>query len=255
MNNNLNISIAYLYPQSMNIYGDKGNIITLMKRCKDREINTKISEIEIKDKLELNKYDLFFAGGGQDKSQIAVSKDLQTKKEIIKEEVENKKPFLLICGTYQLFGHFFKTLDNVKIPGISILDIVTFGSKERKIGNVIAKIQHSNIQSFYHSSNLVGFENHSGNTFINKNLNTQTKPLAKIISGFGNNGKDKTEGAYYKNCFGTYLHGSLLPKNPHFADFLIQTALENKYQEKIELKTLDDSLEYKAHNFILKNRK
>jgi lipid II isoglutaminyl synthase (glutamine-hydrolysing) len=273
------LNIAHLYPKSMNIYGDKGNIIALQKRCQDRHIKVNITEIKLGDNLDADQFDLFFAGGGQDRNQITVSKDLQTKKQDLQKAASQNKVFLLICGTYQLFGHYFKTHEAKIIPGISILDINTIASNQRKIGNVTINITHPDFNSTTksitrhskrneesHSNShsgalaiesntlptLVGFENHSGNTYINPK--SSTKPLGRIISGFGNNGEDGFEGAYYRNCFGTYLHGSLLPKNPHFADFLIQKALETKYQKPIELEPLNDELEIKAHNFILKNR-
>lgn len=236
----------------MNIYGDKGNIIALVKRCEKRNIYVKLTEIDINERIDFDCFDLIFAGGGQDRNQEIISKDLQTKKIQIQKAIENDKVFLLICGSYQLFGHYFQTFDNKKIPGISIIDIYTVASTKRKIGNIVFEI-NKNLTLDSNLKTIVGFENHSGNTFINKN--SQTKCLGKIISGSGNNGQDKTEGAFYRNCFGTYCHGSLLPKNPHFADFLIKTALENKYKKQIDLEPLDDSLELKAHNFILQKRK
>ena len=245
---NPSLSICHLYAQSMNIYGDKGNIITLVKRCQDRQINAKVTSIEINQNLNPDKFDLFFAGGGQDQSQLLISKDLQVKKTSITQAIDQNKVFLLICGSYQLFGHYFQTQANQKIPGISIFDAYTIASSNRKIGNVTGQIIDINLSI----PTLVGFENHSGNTFINPN--SSTKPLANILSGFGNNDRRKFEGARYKNCFGTYLHGSLLPKNPHFADYLLKLALKNKYQKDISLTPLDDKVEIQAHQFILKHR-
>jgi len=178
---------------------------------------------------------------------------------------------LTICGTYQLFGHYFKTWTGKKIPGISIFNAFTIASKKRKIGNIVIRLNSQTcLLSNLPSLKLVGFENHSGNTFLKKNKTSEvvlrlrrisevkkqseetqrvreTHPLGKTIKGFGNNGQDKTEGAVYKNALGTYLHGPILPKNPHLADWLIKKALEVKYQKKIVLKTLDDRLEWQAH--------
>jgi len=237
----MHLRICHLYPDLMNIYGDRGNILSLKNRCLWRGIKVTIKNISLNNKFCPENFDFFFAGGGQDRQQGLVGKDLQKKKGLIKKAVNNNKVFLLICGTYQLFGHYFKTHTNEKIPGIGILDLVTIASNQRKIGNVVVKLA---------TNTLVGFENHSGNTFINQK--GTTKPLGRIIKGFGNNGKDKTEGAIYKNVFGTYLHGSLLPKNPHFADLLIKLALENRYEKKVNLKPLDDTLEWQAHNFAKK---
>lgn len=240
----MNLTIAHLYPDLLNIYGDRGNIICLKKRCQTRKIKVKVVKISINNLLKPQTYDLFFGGGGQDRQQLIVAKDLQKKKKVLKQEADRGVPMLTICGTYQLFGHYFKTHTGIKIPGISIFNAYTLASHQRKIGNLTIKTHLLNPQT------LVGFENHSGNTFIN--LSSASKPLAKVIKGFGNNGQDKTEGAVFKNVLGTYLHGPILPKNPHLADLLIKLALEVKYQKKISLKPLDDSLEWQAHKAVLK---
>ncbi|MGI5827395.1 MAG: type 1 glutamine amidotransferase [Patescibacteria group bacterium] len=243
------LTIAHLYPKSMNIYGDRGNVLALVRRCQWHGINVTVNEVEIGSRFDSQKYDIVFAGGGQDNSQLGVAKDLQTKKREIHQAVEREVVFLLVCGSYQLFGHYFKTHEGTKIPGIGVFDATTIASDRRKISNVV--IRHS-LPTLSSLKTLVGFENHSGNTFIKQE--SSTKPLGEVLSGFGNNGEDKTEGAVYKNCIGTYMHGSLLPKNPHFADYLISRALENRYKEKIRLKSLEDELEYQAHEFVLKNR-
>lgn len=241
----MKLRIAHFYPEIMNIYGDQGNIIALKKRCFWRGIEVTTTSISLNQALHPEKFDLFFGGGGQDRQQLLVASDLKKKRKTIKEAIEAGKVFLLICGTYQLFGRYFKTHDNKQIPGIGILDIKTLASKKRKIGNISVKLQRIRLQDDKKEASLIGFENHSGNTFITPD--SETKPLGKVIKGFGNNGEDKTEGAVYKNVFGTYLHGSLLPKNPHFADYLIKTALESRYKKRVRLKPLDDSLEWQAH--------
>lgn len=255
-NQNLELNIAYLYPRSMNIYGDRGNIISLINKSRQRGIKVNIDKIEIGDELKQDKYDLFFAGGGQDNNQINVGKDLQTKKSQIIKAVNRNAVFLLICGSYQLFGHYFQTQSNQEIQGIDILDLYTQAEDLRMIGNMVIKL-NPDIYNL-NPQTLVGFGNHSGATFIknpDKNdFNKYTIPLGKVIKGYGNNSKSSDEGARYKNVFGTYLHGSLLPKNPHFTDYLIKTALENKYQRKITLEPIDNELELKAHNFIIQNR-
>ncbi len=257
------VHICHLYPDLLNIYGDRGNIITLVNRCQWRGIEVKVAPISIGHRLMANKYDLYFGGGGQDRQQLIVSQDLQKKALVLKKEAARGVPMLTICGTYQLFGHYFKTHENTKIPGISIFDAYTIASYKRKIGNVVVRLNKSlNTGYWLLATKLVGFENHSGNTFISQgvkrltplrcdNLNTSTLPLGKVVKGFGNNGKDKTEGAVYKNVIGTYLHGPVLPKNPHLADWLIKTALEIKYQKEINLEPLDDSLEWQAHKAVL----
>ena len=246
----MHLRIAHLYPDILNIYGDRGNIIALKQRCQWRGIKVTVKNISLGTPLQLNEFDLFFGGGGQDRQQLLVAHDLQKKKKAIKQAVDNHKVFLLICGTYQLFGHYFIDGQGRKIPGLGILDIKTVASKQRKIGNILIKTSFSLDQAT--TDQLIGFENHIGSTFINSKGNTQ--PLGKVIKGFGNNGQDKTEGAVHKNVYCTYLHGSLLPKNPHFADFLIQTALRIRYQNSLLLKPLNDQLEHQAHQHVARHR-
>lgn len=232
---NLKISIAHLYPKLLNLYGDLGNIITLTKRCQWRGIEVEFEEIGIGD--EIKEHDLYFIGGGQDKQQQEVAGELYKHKDFLHFERDNGTVFLGICGGYQLFGHYYQPFEGDKLIGISLMDAFTTAGKKRFIGNVTVETD------FLEPSSLVGFENHSGLTYLQGN----TKPIGKVIVGNGNNGEDKTAGGRYKNVFGTYLHGSLLPKNPHFADYLIELALEKRYGEKIKLSKLDDALELKTH--------
>lgn len=236
---NLKISIAHLYPKLLNLYGDIGNIITLKKRCEWRGINVEFEEIGIGDKI--NEHDIYFIGGGQDKQQEEVADELYKQKNFLTEERDRNTVFLGICGGYQLFGHYYQPHNKERLNGISLMDAYTVAGNKRFIGNVTAETD------FLTPNTLVGFENHSGLTYIQG----ETKPLARAIVGNGNNGQDKTEGGRYKNVFGTYLHGSFLPKNPHFADYMIELALEKRYGEKIPLKKLDDSLELKTHNSLI----
>lgn len=236
---NLKISIAHLYPKLLNLYGDIGNIITLKKRCEWRGINVEFEEIGIGDKI--NEHDIYFIGGGQDKQQEEVADELYKQKDFLTEERDRNTVFLGICGGYQLFGHYYQPHNKERLNGISLMDAYTVAGNKRFIGNVTAETD------FLTPNTLVGFENHSGLTYIQG----ETKPLARAIVGNGNNGQDKTEGGRYKNVFGTYLHGSFLPKNPHFADYMIELALEKRYGEKIPLKKLDDSLELKTHNSLI----
>lgn len=245
------LNIVHLYPDLFNLYADRGNIIALKRRCCWRNIKTQIKNISLNDPLKTSDADLIFSAGGQDKRQLIAAQDLQKKKTTLKKYADKGTPMLLICASYQLFGHYFKTNKGIKIPGISIFDAYTVASLQRKVGNIVVKLNPSLNSKFQISNrkssdfNLVGFENHSGNTFIKKD--SQTCALTQVIKGFGNNGRDKTEGAVYKNAVGVYLHGPLLPKNPHLADWLIKTALEVKYKKKIKLAPLDDKLEWQTH--------
>lgn len=236
---NLKISIGHLYPKQLNLYGDMGNIITLKKRCEWRGIDVDYHEINLDDNILES--DLYFIGGGQDKEQIEVSKAMYSQKDFLLTQRDNGAVFLGICGGYQLLGHYYQPFDGERLFGVSLLDAYTVAGKKRFIGNVTAE------SDFLVPNTLVGFENHSGLTY----LQNDTKPLAFVTVGNGNNGKDKTEGARYKNVFGTYLHGSLLPKNPHLADYLISLALDKRYNDKIQLKKLDDKIEYSAHNSVI----
>lgn len=255
----MKLVIGWLYPDLMSTYGDRGNIIVLQKRCEWRGINVHIEHLDFGFKIEdLKSCDLLFMGGAQDQQQKIVSEDLQKKRDELKKMVENDVPGLYICGAYQFLGKYYKEADGTVIDGLDILDVYTENSgekAERLIGNIIIEphdlISHSyfsqNSKFIIHNSNLVGFENHGGRTYLGENVN----PLGIVKVGFGNNGVDKTEGAVYKSSFGSYLHGPILPKNPHFADYLLKLALEKKYKKKIELTPLDDSLEWQAHNAIV----
>lgn len=246
----MTLNICHLYPDLMDTYGDKGNIIALVKRCKWRGIEADVTSVSINQKI--SDFDLFFFGGGQDRQQVIVGQDLQKKTKDLKKSVASGAVLLSICGGYQLLQNYFKTLDGTQIKGIGLFDAHTIGSTTRMIGNLLVEITPTlrlEIDAIYPSTvnsklstELIGFENHSGKTYLGSNL----KPLGNIIKGFGNNAEDKTEGAIYKNAFGCYLHGSLLPKNPHFTDYLISKALERKYG-KVKLKPLDDSIEWQAH--------
>ncbi|MFH0943122.1 MAG: glutamine amidotransferase [Candidatus Beckwithbacteria bacterium] len=228
----MELILAHLYPKLMNIYGDQGNVIALKYRCQQRQIKLIVKPIEINTSLPSGSFDLLFAGGGQDQQQALISQDLISRKKVLTQALNHQIPMLTICGSYQLFGAYFKPFNGPKLLGLNLFDAYTQASRNRKIGNIIVD---SNF------GKLVGFENHSGNTF----LSGSTKPLGRVIKGFGNNGQDKTEGAIKQNLFGCYLHGSLLPKNPVFCDFLIKTALENKYQS-VKLEALSNELEIQA---------
>jgi len=237
----LKLKLVHLYPLFLNIYGDIGNIRVLQKRCEWRGIELEIQQFNIGDTLDVGT-DIFFIGGGQDRQQVEVSHELQKYKNLLLDEYNNNAVFLGICGGYQLMGEYYQPHDADRLEGISILDAYTVAGPTRFIGNVTCEADY-----LTEKATLVGFENHSGLTY----LRGDTTPMAKIIVGNGNNGVDKTEGARSKNAFGTYLHGSFLPKNPHFADYMIKLALEKKYNDEFTLEPLDDTIEFKAHESVL----
>ena len=230
------LKIGHLYPKLLNIYGDIGNIIALKKRCEWRGIEVVVDEINQGDSI--CEHDLYFMGGGQDLQQIEVSKELQRHKEFLTNERDRGAVFLGICGGYQLFGHYYQPHQGEKLLGISLIDAYTVAGNKRFIGNVTIETDMVTPRA------LVGFENHSGLTY----LSGETKPIGTVVTGNGNNGVDKTEGARFKNVFGTYLHGSFLPKNPQFADYLIELALGEK------LSQLDDSIEINTQKSLVNKK-
>ena len=238
----MELNICHLYPDILNLYGDRGNIITMKRRLEGRGIKVNIDECSIGQPLNADKYDIFFIGGGQDFEQEVLLRDLASgKAQEIRNAVEDEKTFLAICGGYQMLGEYYKTWDGVQLDFIGALNLHTIGAKERMIGNYMFRTTPESGDTV-----VVGFENHSGKTYLSE----QVAPLGMMLSGNGNNGEDKTEGARYKNVFGTYSHGSLLPKNPVLCDFILQTALNHRYDGAEPLAPLDDTLELNAHRYM-----
>jgi CobQ-like glutamine amidotransferase family enzyme len=231
------LRLAHLYPSMMNLDGDRGNVICLRRRCEARGIHLDVDEIDIGMPLDPDRYDLVFMGGGQDREQIRVGEDLlRLKGPPLVSAVESGLPLLAVCGGYQMMGHGYHTAAGERIAGLGIFDAETENPGEgadRCIGNV---------QVAWEAGTLVGFENHGGRTY----LGAGAVPLGVVRFGFGNNGEDGTEGCHHGNAFGTYLHGSLLPKNPALADRLLALSLERKYGSG-ELAPLDDRIEEAAH--------
>ena len=235
----MELNIYHLYPDVLNLYGDRGNVMCMSLRLQWRGIGVNIKKLPIGSDISLAGCDLVFIGGGQDFEQQVLLEDLHRGKDReIKAAIEDGLPFLTICGGYQMLGSYYETYDGQRCDFIGALDLYTVGAVQRMIGNYKFQCEESAGGSI-----VVGFENHSGKTWLGSGV----EPLGKVLSGFGNNGKDGTEGAHYKNVFGTYSHGPLLPKNPAFCDHLLQTALERKYG-KAELMPLDDRAELLAHD-------
>jgi CobQ-like glutamine amidotransferase family enzyme len=244
----MKLTLVHLYPELMNIYGDRGNIEAFKFRLEKRKIQFQVRLLRPQQTLVPGSFDLLFSGGGQDQQQVIISQDLVRHQKVIKQAAEQGIPMLTICGSYQLFGHYFRPFHGPKLKGIGLFDNYTIASKQRQIGNIIINLQarFKSLSTKY----VVGFENHSGRTFLGKHC----QPLGQVISGSGNNGQDKTEGSVFRQAIGCYLHGPLLPKNPHLADWLIAQALEKKYG-KIRLQPLDDRLEWLAQSRAIKRTK
>lgn len=234
----MKLTIAHLYPELLNLYGDRGNIASLQKRAQWRGIDVEIREYKLSDDIDFDNTDILFLGGGSDREQMLVAKRLKEMKDAFLSYVENDGVTIAICGGYQLLGKYYKTKDTT-IEGLGVLDIYTENGESRLIDDVVIKPDFLN-------SHIVGFENHAGRTFIGGHT-----PLGKVAYGNGNNGEDNTEGVIYKNLIGTYLHGPLLPKNPELCDYIIKKALQRKYGEEISLQELDDSIENAANEYIV----
>ncbi|MEX0801010.1 MAG: glutamine amidotransferase [Dehalococcoidia bacterium] len=231
------LRLAHLYPKLMNIYGDRGNILCLARRCGERGIGFELTELEPGDPFQGDDFDMVFIGGAQDREQQRVAEDLVSEKgEALRQAVEAGVTVLAVCGGYQLLGRYYRAADGDELPGVGVFGTWTEHpgpGADRFIGNVVVE---------WNGETLVGFENHGGRTYLDDGV----APLARIVTGMGNNGLDGGEGAVRNNAYGTYLHGSLLPKNPAFADHLLQKALRRRYKG-LRLKSLDDRIEEMAH--------
>ena len=233
----MKIKIGHLYPDLLNLYGDRGNIQCMKKRCECRGIDAEVQEFQITDSIDFGDLDIVLLGGGSDREQMLVCEKLKTIQKDFKAYVEDNGVVIAVCGGYQLLGHYYDT-DDGRIEGLSLVDLYTEQGSPRLISNIV-------IQNDGFEYPIVGFENHGGRTYIGDN-----KPLGKVLFGYGNNEKDGAEGVLYKNVVGTYLHGPLLPKNPHVCDYLIKNALERKYGAT-ELEPLDDTQELEANRYIV----
>ena len=234
----MKLTIGHLYPDLLNLYGDRGNIQCLMKRCQWRGIEAETIAYETDDTIDFSKLDIVLLGGGSDREQMIVCEKLKSIQKDFKEYVEANGVVIAICGGYQLLGKYYKTEQGM-ITGLDLVDMYTEQEEGRLISNIV-------LQSELFDMPVVGFENHGGRTYIKNN-----KPLGKVLYGAGNDGKSGYEGVVYKNVIGTYLHGPLLPKNPQLADWLIERALKKKYGEDTVLTPLDDSQEKEANDYIV----
>lgn len=235
----MELKICHMYPEILNLYGDRGNILCMSRRLQWRGIDCSISRLPLGDRAKLGDFDIIFIGGGQDFDQKLLTEDLNRgKKQELKAAAEDGVSFLTVCGGFQLLGRSYKTYNGKEIEFTGILDMYTEGAKERMTGDYKFRCEPSASGSV-----VVGFENHSGRTWLGSGL----QPLGKVLAGHGNNGEDGTEGAHWKNVYGTYSHGPVLPKNPEFCDHILRCALERRYG-RAELAPLDDEAERLAHD-------
>ncbi|MDB5084513.1 MAG: CobB/CobQ domain protein glutamine amidotransferase [Bacilli bacterium] len=241
--------IAHLYPDLMEVYSDRGNVIVLQQRMKWRGYEAEVDFVTVGETSTLRDYDIVFAGGGEDRQQAIVARDLLSRQGEMEAALQSGSLVLTICGSYQLMGHYFQTLTGERIEGLGLLDLYTVGSRNRLIGNAagILQPQTGNGVNASGVSTVVGYENHSGRTYLGQGV----RAWFEVLSGAGNNGSDAGEGAQQGGLYGTYYHGPLLAKNPHLADDLLQQAMARR-GSPVQLSRLDDELELAAHRHILK---
>ena len=234
----MKLTIGHLYPELLNLYGDRGNIQCMMKRSLWRGIEAETIAFGLEDSIDFSKLDIVLLGGGSDREQRIVCSRLRDIRENFHHYVEDGGSVLAVCGGYQLLGHYYQTEEDT-LEGLSLVDLYTEQGSPRLIDNIVLENPDFTLP-------IVGFENHGGRTYIGDN-----KPFGKVVYGHGNNGEDGQEGVLYKNVVGTYLHGPLLPKNPHICDYLLSNALERKYG-KGTLEPLDDTQEIQANQELYK---
>jgi lipid II isoglutaminyl synthase (glutamine-hydrolysing) len=223
------LRVGHLYPDYLNIYADRGNIAVLTERARLRGHELDVVPIGLETDVPAG-IDLFYVGGGQDREQALVSRDLAGKGEALRAAVEAGAGFLAVCGGYQLLGSYYRGRDGAELPGIGLLQLHTVAGERRMIGDVL-------LSCGWAGQTLAGFENHAGRTY----LDAGAEPLGRVLAGFGNDGESGFEGCRQGRVYGTYLHGPLLPRNPWFADLLVGEALG------VELEPLPDELEAQAH--------
>jgi CobQ-like glutamine amidotransferase family enzyme len=235
----MKIRVGHLYPSYLNIYADRGNIAVLARRAAWRGHELEVAAIGMNDPVEPGAHDLFYIGGGQDREQALVARDLAGKEGLV-EAVEGGAAVLAVCGGYQLLGRFYRERSGKELPGIGLLPLHTVAGERRMIGDVLLECELAPGRR----RTLAGFENHAGRTILHEGA----EPLGRVIAGFGNDGESGFEGCRAGRAIGTYLHGPLLPRNPWLADWLLAEALAHQTgSEAVELDPLADALEAEAH--------
>jgi lipid II isoglutaminyl synthase (glutamine-hydrolysing) len=234
------VRVLWLYPEHMNIYADRGNVAVLERRSRWRGIDFELARAGPGDPIDPQAHDLIYMGGGQDRDQALVARDLvDSKREALEAAIAGGAAVLAVCGGYQLLGRSYALSEGESLPGLGLVDLETRREPgPRLIGNVVIEVDLG-----VGSRRLAGFENHGGRTY----LAPDERPLGRVVSGFGNNGRDGFEGVLRGKLIGTYLHGPLLPKNTWLADRLIEWALERQFGDATQLAPLDDRLEQRAH--------
>jgi CobQ-like glutamine amidotransferase family enzyme len=237
--NGLRVVVGHLYPDYLNIYADRGNMAVLARRAAWRGVGFEVEPIGLGDDVRSGRHDLYYIGGGQDREQALVARNLVGKGESLLEAVEDGAALLAVCGGYQLLGRFYRGRDGEELPGIGLFPHETLAGERRMIGDVLLECELRPGER----RTLAGFENHAGRTY----LDNGAEPLGRVVAGFGNDGESGYEGCRVGLALGTYLHGPLLPRNPWLADWLLSAALHRKAAEWLEFEALPDELEAEAH--------
>ena len=235
----MRIVVGHLYPDYLNIYADRGNIAVLAQRAEWRGHDLDVRPLTVGDAIPAAAVDLFYIGGGQDREQALVARDLAAKAEQLREAVERGSAVLAVCGGYQLLGRFYRDVAGQELPGVGLFPLETIAGERRMIGDVLLECE---LEPGTRRT-LAGFENHAGRT----HLDTGAEPLGRVVAGFGNDGRSGYEGCRVGRAVGTYLHGPLLPRNPWFSDWVLAQALAHASGEAPSLEPLADELELEAH--------
>jgi lipid II isoglutaminyl synthase (glutamine-hydrolysing) len=233
------IVVGHLYPDYLNIYADRGNIAVLARRAAWRGHDLEVRSVSVGEPVRAGEHDLLYVGGGQDREQALVARDLVAKADGVLEAVAGGAALLAVCGGYQLLGRSYRDLRGDDLPGIGLFPLGTVAGETRMIGDVLleCELEPGDRQT------LAGFENHAGRT----RLDPEALPLGRVVAGFGNDGESGWEGCRLGRAVGTYLHGPLLPRNPWFADWLLAQALAHRLGEPPKLDPLPDDHELQAH--------
>ena len=257
MNSELELTIGWLYPTLMSTYGDRGNVICIQRRLEWRGYKVKVMALDQNSTAaDIYQVDLLVGGGAQDRQQEIVMRDLRgAKADALRQKIDSGTPGIFTCGAPQLLGHYYEPGEGQRIAGLGLFDFVSVHpglNARRCIGNLVIEVTAKRLAKELEmitgtTPYLIGFENHGGRTQLG-----QVEALGRVVYGLGNNGEDSTEGAFYQNAIATYSHGPVLPKNPFLADWLIQTALTQKYQQQIAIAPLEDSLAVQARTAMFK---
>ncbi|WP_031515441.1 type 1 glutamine amidotransferase [Desulfofalx alkaliphila] len=235
------LTVCHLYPNLLNLYGDRGNVIAFLQRCRWRNIPVRLLEVDIGEELDFSTIDFLFLGGGSDREQKLITEDMHKRRKALKDAIDEGLVMLAICGGYQLLGRYYKNIEGDEIPGLGLFDFYTVADNKRLIGNAVVEVEIDG-----ETVSMTGFENHSGRTYLG-----DVQPMGKVLVGHGNNGKDGTEGIRYNNVFCSYLHGPLLPKNYQLTDHLIKAAIRRRGGDQF-LSELNNSFEQEANKAMLK---